>query len=381
MIEALYIHWPFCPYRCIYCPFVACEGHEKLMDSYAHALVQEIDSFSRKTPIESNIKTIYFGGGTPSTISDKHLLDISDILRMRFFCEHVVETTIEINPGTVRAQQISAWKDVGINRLSIGVQSDQDHILHLLGRKQQLDDVVKLFDMTRGVFDNISVDMMLGLPGVTVEQWKAFVEKVISWPITHVSLYFLTVHEQTKLWYLIEQGAFVLPDENSVIEMYHWTCDRLATAGLFQYEVSNFAREGYASKHNQAYWDRKQYKGFGVSASSFDGVRRCQNDNNLTRYMKLCHEGSDPVTFEEVLTEEQQWLEVLMLGLRRTSGISFHEICKGLTEQENKKFIEIQQQLKSHCLVDVRDGVMRITRQGLPVENEILARLATIKNV
>ncbi len=204
-VESLYIHWPFCPYKCHFCPFVALAGHDAFMERYHKALSAEIERYAREHKSSQPLQTLFFGGGTPSTYPPHLLLDMFGTLNNVFTFASDAEISLEVNPGTVTQEKIETWKHVGINRLSIGVQSLNDGVLKRLNRHQSLADVISLFEMATPLFDNISVDMILGLPDVSVQEWKDSLLKIVQWPIKHLSLLFLTVHEDTPLYFGVKK--------------------------------------------------------------------------------------------------------------------------------------------------------------------------------
>ncbi|MBA3954123.1 radical SAM family heme chaperone HemW [Candidatus Dependentiae bacterium] len=378
-VQSLYIHWPFCPYKCYYCPFVALAGHDHFMERYHEVLGKEITDFAQQQTQKAVINTLFFGGGTPSTYPLDLLLDMRAILNKNFTIAPDAEITFEVNPGTVTLEKLAVWKEVGINRLSIGVQSLNNEVLKKLNRHQNADDVRFLLDNAPQIIENLSVDVILGLPGVDEAEWKELINALVTWPIKHVSMYFLTVHEDTPLYFGIKQNKFILPCEDSVIDLYYWTVERLAQAGIYQYEVSNFARPGYQSRHNTVYWQRKIYKGFGMGACSFDGNARLQNEKNLLKYLEGV-EKQQPITcFYEQLTEKQAWLETLMLGLRQASGISVKHVMEHLSpEQQQEMRTTFTLLSEQQLLAPSDDEHIRLTTRGLAVVNEITLKLSEI---
>jgi len=374
--EYLYIHWPFCPYKCTFCPFVAFAGVDHYMLQYHEALCRELQFFKEHNNTKSAIKTIFIGGGTPSTYPDKLLLDMSATIRDVFTLAPDLEFSIEVNPGTVRLEQFAIWKEAGINRLSIGVQSLNDKALHKLNRHQSASDVYFLLEQASKQFDNISVDIIIGLPGVSKSDWSQMIDKLVDWPIKHVSMYFLTIHENTMLYRGVIEGKVQLPLDDDVVDLYYWTVDRLKKAGFEQYEVSNFAKSGFASKHNQAYWDRVPYRGFGVGACSFDGSKRYQNDKNLLKYLKNTSDSCEATVFCEQLDFKQAWLEQLMLGMRRSRGIVIDDLLKFLNKQQVAHFNHQLDLLVQAQFLRVADGCLYLTPKGLSVENEIVVKLS-----
>ena len=283
--RSLYIHWPFCPYKCHFCPFVAIAGQDQFMERYHKALIKEIGAFAEQYPSKLALDTIFFGGGTPSTYPDHLLLDTFGTLKNMFIFDERSEVSVEVNPGTVRSEQLHLWKSLGINRLSIGVQGLKDSVLNSLNRKQSQKDVFWVLDQASLLFDNISVDLILGLPGVSADEWKELLAQAVTWPIKHVSIYFLTVHEETPLYFRVKKNEIALHTDEHMVELYQWTVAFLADHGFDQYEISNFAKNGFQSRHNTVYWERKPYKGVGLGACSFDGESRFQNQKNLMKYM------------------------------------------------------------------------------------------------
>ncbi len=345
------------------------------MERYYHALIAEIGLFADKNK-GCSLSTLYIGGGTPSTWPDNLLLDTSGKIISVFCTERLQEVTIEVNPGTVRREQLVLWRRCGINRLSIGVQYADPEVLALLNRFQSPQEVQELLFSASAEFDNISVDLMLGLPGVTDVCWKRFINEVVTWPITHISLYCLMVHEHTPFFYKVERGEISLPDEELVADLYCWSIEFLAMHGFMQYEVSNFARQGYESQHNTVYWDRKPYKGFGLGACSFDGDRRFMNEQNLLQYIQMLEQGKNPTMFFEQLSKDDVRLEKIMLGLRRSVGIRYELVTEGLSSDKRSEIESKVQQLCASGLLQILDGVVKLTHAGFVVEQELIAELA-----
>jgi len=346
------------------------------MVRYQQALCKEIVQFASKMQNQQKINTIFIGGGTPSTCPGEQILDMFGKLRSVFTLNREAEVTIEVNPGTVAENQLYLWKKLGINRLSIGVQSLNDFVLKNLGRLQSRKDVFSLLDCAQKLFDNISVDLILGLPGILDDEWKKLLKTIVDWPIKHISIYFLTVHKDTKLYFNIKSKKVALPNEDRLVDLYRWSVDFLSKNGFEQYEISNFAKSGYESKHNETYWERKPYKGFGLGACSFDGAKRFQNQKNLMDYLQGIEQGQSIEILEEELTEEQVRLEKLMLGLRRSKGIAYSELFQGLSQLQKNKIEKNLELLKAQKLIFQKDGNLFLTLSGLAVENEIVVMLS-----
>ncbi|KKR96447.1 MAG: Coproporphyrinogen III oxidase [candidate division TM6 bacterium GW2011_GWE2_41_16] len=374
MPTSLYIHWPFCPYRCSFCPFVALAGQDQFMQPYHDALCTEIASKSTQEKIES----IFIGGGTPSTYPPKLLLDMFGILNMSYQKSPECEITIEVNPGTLTAEHVSAWKQVGINRISLGVQSLSDTTLLLLNRHHTRADVERALELLAGSFSSVSIDLMIGLPGSTMQQWKETLRTVVTWPIQHLSIYFLTLHNKTPFVYQLKSGvdkALRPTSQGMNISMYRWAADFLATVGFERYEVSNFAKKGYQSSHNKAYWDRKRYYGFGLGACSFDGQVRTRNHANLSCYFDAITSGKEPIEFSEQLTLLQHVSERIMLSLRQAHGVDLQSIFVEVSPQSVLMLTDLATQLCRSGLALMQDERLVLTSRGYALEHEISVRL------
>lgn len=374
--RSLYIHWPFCPYRCHYCPFVALASHDPFMERYHAALTKEIKNFGAQYQHKLPLDTIYFGGGTPSTYPDHLLLDMFGILKEYFIFDENTEITLEVNPGTVRFEQLALWKGLGINRISIGVQSLNDSVLHKLNRLQKATDVYSLLEKAPDYFDNISVDVILGLPGVNKIEWEELLAKIVTWKITHLSMYILEIHDSTPLYFNVKSKKVTLPCDDEVVNTYHWSRDFLANHGFTQYEVSSFARNGKMSRHNTTYWERKPYRGFGLGACSFDGHTRLQNEKNLTKYLESIENDTYQPIFSETITQDQVYAEKIMLGLRRMEGVCWKDISQHLSDEQKEKLIETITAFQEKKLITEKNGILQLTPAGLVVENEIITRLS-----
>ncbi|HSC25047.1 MAG TPA: radical SAM family heme chaperone HemW [Candidatus Babeliales bacterium] len=374
--RSLYIHWPFCPYRCHYCPFVALASHDPFMERYHNALTKEIQEFGSNYANRLPLNTIYFGGGTPSTYPDHLLRDMFATLNQFFIFDENTEITFEVNPGTVRFEQLSLWKELGINRISIGVQSLNDSVLHKLNRLQKATDVYSLLDKAPSYFDNISVDVILGLPGISMIEWKELLAKIVTWNITHISMYILEVHDSTPLFFNVSSKKVILPCDDEVVDAYYWSREFLINHNFNQYEISSFAKTKKESRHNSMYWERLPYRGFGLGACSFDGTSRLQNEKNLIKYLESIEQNKYKPVFTEIITKDQIYVEKIMLGLRRTKGVCWEEISNNLTVVQKKELKTIINTLQKEKLIIENNGRLQLTPAGLVIENEIITRLA-----
>lgn len=380
--RSLYIHWPFCPYKCSFCPFVAFSGRDSLMDSYHDSLKNELIFKANEYAEKRVLDTVYFGGGTPSTYPEKKILDMFDTIRDVCILKNDAEITLEVNPGTVNKSKIETWKQVGINRLSIGVQSLDDKILANLNRDQKCKDVYELLDQAVDNFSSVSVDLIVGLPGVDFASWQKTLQTLIKWNINHISMYFLTVHQGTPLYSGLKSGKFTLPGDE-VVDHYNWACEYLKQNGFMQYEVSSFAKKNHIAKHNSMYWQRKPFLGVGVGAFSFDGHKRMQNCKSLLKYLDSfasIEEISviDSLEFTETLNDKQILLEKIMLGVRCFKGAEINEVTEFLTDFSKDKFYEFIDECISNELLKKDQNKIFFTSNGAAVENEILERFARI---
>ncbi len=376
--KSLYIHWPFCANKCYYCDFVSFEQHENFYDLYHKALCNEIITFAKSRPQNEFhiIETIFFGGGTPSLYPQHLLQSLFTLLRDNFTIAPQAEITIEANPADINEENLTHWKMLGINRLSMGIQILNDDVLFKLNRRQRVVDAERAIKNAPLLFQNISVDLILGLPGTTESCWFDTLQKIVNWPITHVSLYFLTIHEKTPLFFKIIQGNFSTWPEERFIDCYEKSIEYLATNGFYQYEISNFSRQGFQSAHNLTYWNRLSYRGFGVSSASFDGLCRFYNDKNLEGYLSSAHSGQ-PSAFlsSERLTQGQVLMEMLMLGLRQSKGVDLRGVVYFLKDEQQKRFYQTVHMLKEQAFLTEHEGVIRLTTKGMILENEVILKL------
>ncbi len=351
------------------------EGHNKFQEQYHQALIKEIQLFVANNP-RSTISTIFLGGGTPSLYPLQLLKELFSKLHKCFDCSQLEEVTIESNPTDITQEKLETWRELGINRLSVGVQVLDDVVMKNLNRQQTTQDVLNAIKIAPKYFDNISVDLILGLPGVTQQAWENTINHLLLWPIKHISMYFLTVQEKTPLYFNLQKRKLSLDSEKLTLERFEKTIATFEKHGLKQYETSNYAQQGFESKHNQAYWSKKPYKGFGLGASSFDGNTRMVNEKNLSRYLKNAHNNSFEQMWEtENLTQEQKKIETFMLGLRQTKGMDLHDMVYLVSEDQKPRFFKNLHDLKSNFLIQEWDGKISLTRKGMLLENEVIIKL------
>ncbi len=375
-VTSLYIHWPFCPYKCSFCPFVAFSKFDRFMSDYQKSLLVEMYQFASESKIKNKLKTIYIGGGTPSTWPDELLIEMFETLSSLFCLDGIQEITIEANPGTVRQEQLNLWKKLGITRISVGVQSLNDDVLHKLTRYQKASDVRNFMMWAGGKFHSLSIDLILGLPEISDDEWKRQLEEIVTWPIQHISVYFLSIHEGTALYFNVKRDKVLLPTDDSTVDLYHWTIEFLKMHGFIQYEISSFSKIGYESKHNRAYWSRAYYKGFGVGAWSFDGESRFQNEKKLLTYIESQNNKETCLAYKETLTPENVRFEKIMLGLRSLEGFLIKDALEGLSDIKRTEFFEKVAMLNNQGFIRQVGDKIYLTTKALAIENEVAVALA-----
>lgn len=319
----IYLHIPFCKSRCKYCDFFSTTHMEK-REQYVEALLCEWQD--RKNELHEPIRTLYIGGGTPSTLDIAALRKLLHHTTQSYTILHNPEITLEVNPGDVTLEKAQAWRAMGINRLSMGVQSFNDALLQLVGRRHTAQEARKAVAIAQAAgFDNISIDLMYALPSQTMVQWQNDVEEALQLGVQHISSYGLIYEEGTALTTLLEHGQIEAVDEDTEMQMYDYLVERLTANGYVHYEVSNFALPGRESKHNSSYWNDTPYLGLGAGAHSYDGQTRSWNISNLDQYIEqaLSHRLQPE---KEELTAEARHMERVMLGLRTNQGVAVEDI-------------------------------------------------------
>ncbi len=355
----IYIHIPFCYSRCSYCAFFSTTMLE-MRSLYVDALLKEYAMRQDYLPKGKKIRTIYLGGGTPSQLSNKDLARLLHVLPV----DEAEEVTIEANPSDMTEAKLKAWREMGINRLSIGIQSFDEGMLAWLNRRHGSKQALKVVKLAQDLgYDNISIDLMYALPYQTMDKWKADIETAIGLGVQHISTYCLSYEPGTPLYNLREKGLARETDEELANEMYAYLCERLKQAGYVHYEVSNFALPGFESKHNSRYWDGTPYLGLGAGAHSYDGTSRQWNIDNLKKYLRDIMNGKVPFKREK-LTATQQYNEQVMLGLRTSRGI-----------EATDELLQKAQPYLATGKLRVEDGKIIATLDGINILNTIITDL------
>lgn len=364
---ALYIHIPFCKQKCLYCDFASYSGAEKYMMEYIKALVLEIKKLGDK-----KIKTIFIGGGTPTYLSLEALKILKQYI-LELNLDDELEFTVEGNPGTFTRTKLQMFRAMGVNRLSIGLQSWQNKHLKTLGRIHKVEDFIKSFSMAREVgFDNINVDLMFGLPSQTFSDWQETLENVVELTPEHFSCYSLIIEEGTKFFEFEKNGKLNLPDEDTERKMYEYTIDFLNKKGYSQYEISNFSLNGKQCRHNLVYWNLEEYIGCGAAAHSYYGKIRYQNVESIEEYINLIKNNSSAVESKHTNSLEDEIEEFMFMGLRKTEGISIEKFNKKFKKSINEVYGDIIQKYKKENLLIEKDGRIFLSNRGLQISNSIM---------
>ena len=373
----LYIHIPFCRSKCAYCDFYSLSGREARMDDYQRALLAHLAE-SAPSAASYTVDTVYFGGGTPSFYGDARLIELLKCIKKKYNVDKNAEITLEANPDSVDLKMLKRLRKAGFNRISLGVQSADDAQLSSLGRPHSFEQARQAVDAARKAkFQNLSLDLIYGLPGQTPESWQNTVEQVLALEPDHISAYGLKVEEGTPLWQRVENGE-VLPDDDAQADCYLWTVERLEQAGYGQYEISNFAKPGMLSRHNCRYWMTQPYMGFGPGAHSDFGARRYSFVRNLEGYIKGVLEGGSIVDEDDPIPLSERSGEYLMLRLRTAHGIEEWEYRR----EYRMNFAPIEQKLlefERQGLACRSDRRWRLTPKGFLLSNAIIGTLLELQ--
>lgn len=338
-MAGLYIHIPFCESKCIYCDFYSMANNNHLIDKYIDALL--VEAVERKNELNSeSLTTVYLGGGTPSLLSSTQLSKLVNGFKKVFDFSAVEEFTIEVNPDDVTPEYIQQAKSLGINRVSMGVQSFSDEDLRFINRRHTAKQATNAIHIIKEAgIDNISIDLIYGIPGQNIEIWKNNVDTAISLSVQHISAYTLMYEEGTRLSVMRSLGKVTEVDDDVVAAMYDYLVAQLKSNGYTHYEISNFALPGFHSRHNSSYWNLTPYLGLGVAAHSFDGTVRRYNPSNLKMYLDALAEGKLCVEVEKI-TKAERYDEYVMLRLRTADGIDADELMHRFGEEYYQFFIE-----------------------------------------
>jgi len=372
----IYIHIPFCISKCPYCSFTSFTPEKIPEKEYINAILKEIETRCRETDIP-DIGTVYFGGGTPSLISPGGISAILSAIAENFKLTNP-ETTIEVNPGTVDLEKLKGYRNAGITRLSIGVQSFNDRLLVNLGRSHSRKDALNTLESAgKAGFDNTGIDLIHSIEGESLQDWEDDLKEAVSLHPEHISAYNLTIEEGTPFHHSQEKGLLYLPQEEEQTEMLLTTIEILCSAGYEHYEVSNYAMPGFRSQHNQIYWNGGDYLGIGVSAHSYIrkgwGIRRA-NSSNLTEYLNLINNKGTAVVDEEILSKEKAMGEAVFLGLRMMEGIVLNDFESRFGTGIETAFTNAVEELRTEGFLIYDKDNLKLTRKGLLFYNDVAIR-------
>ena len=364
----LYVHIPFCVRKCQYCDFLSGPSDEETKDRYIEALLKEIRAAEHTEDYE--IVSVFIGGGTPSALEAEAIASIMSTLQEQFFFCEDAEVTIEANPGTVDLEKLTIYRNVGINRLSLGLQSTDAEELKLLGRIHSYEEFLKSYEWAREAgFSNINIDLMFAIPGQTGEAWRQHLYQVAELNPEHISAYSLIIEEGTPF---AEQNLD-LPDEDTEYQMYEDTAEILERYGYRQYEISNYAKQGYMCRHNAGYWQRREYLGFGLGASSLYRGMRFSNTRRMQEYLKESRNPDQIRKDVTVLSRNERIEEFMFLGLRMTEGISEKKFEENFDVRLMDVYGDILQKYEETGFMEHIETKWRLTRKGIHVSNHILA--------
>ena len=372
MAESAYIHIPFCAHKCDFCDFAAFSGLDDLSEQYTQTVINEIEGRLSAQPNDSKLRTVFFGGGTPGYVDPKQLGAIIHSLEQHTGLDADAELCLETTPQTITIEKCKQWQDFGIKRISIGIESLNDDELNALSRGHTRDQALAGFETARaGGFENIALDLMYGLPEQTVESWMQTLDDLLALQPEHVSAYGLTIAENSPLLMRYPRESSSYPDEDAFVELYDALVEKCTAAGLPQYEIANFAKPGFESKHNLTYWQNKEYLAFGVSAHRYYQGTRSSNFRSLKRYMRefLQDETS------EIIDSPTRLKEAIFLGLRLRKGINLKNLAidfgVDLTVSRSSELAK----LSDGGFVEIEGDNLRLTQRGVLVSNSVLSEL------
>ena len=371
----IYIHIPFCGTRCHYCNFATGGYEEALAARYVAALGIEIEREVELHPgMTRRVGTVYFGGGTPTTLRADQLGFLIDTCRRRFEIADDAEITVEANPGTVSVDYLRHLRSLGVNRLSFGVQSFDDRELAMIGRTHSGKEAREAFEMARAAgFANLSLDLIAGLPEQDLVTWRRNLDGLFALAPEHLSVYLLELYRDAPLQHRIERGELQAIDDEKTVTMYYELVDKAGQYGYDQYEISNWARPGFESRHNLKYWTGAPYWAFGISAAGYDGESRWSNTRNINRYLELTESGASPVAEESRLTDEERQSESIFLRLRLREGVDLRAHAAKFGVEISTRYREEIDRLREAGLIEMDESTMRISRAGKVLANEVFA--------
>ncbi len=379
-MTALFVFIPYCPSICTYCDFNVYARRAEEFDAYVHAVAREVEQTAQAIDSPRVAKSLALGGGTPSILSVAQIEKIVRVIRAHWEFADKAEWTLEANPGTVDLEKLRALRDMGFNRLSLGVQTFDDARLRQFNRAHTVAQSYEAFELARRAgLQNINLDLIYGLPNQTLDDWRDTLQRALAFESEHLSLYGLQVEDRTVLKKQIELGRIPQPDSDLAAQMYEHAVETLGAAGLTHYEISNFAKRGYASEHNKTYWLNEPYLGFGAGAhSSCQDMRgeqiRYENIRSPREYIQRLEIGDSIVAAREKISRAMQMAETIFLGLRLAEGVTWARFAARFGEDARAVYREPIEWLSPRGVLLVDDERMRLTEQGMLLSNQILWR-------
>ncbi|MDQ1144979.1 putative oxygen-independent coproporphyrinogen III oxidase [Bacillus sp. SORGH_AS 510] len=371
MINAAYLHIPFCEHICHYCDFNKVFLKGQPVEDYLKALDQEMKMTLEKHPTNV-LDTIFVGGGTPTSLNEQQLYSFCESINTNLPKSDTVEFSFEANPGDLSIEKLQILKDAGVNRISLGVQTFNEELLKRIGRVHRAKDVYQTIENAKKVgFNNISIDLIFSLPSQTVGDFKESLTEAFSLDIQHYSAYSLIIEPKTVFYNLLKKGKLPTPGEDIEAKMYEILMDEMEKHGYSQYEISNFSKPGYESKHNLTYWNNEYYYGFGAGAHCYvDGHRR-SNSGPLKKYMDQINSGNLPILDDHKVTKAEQMEEEMFLGLRKTKGVSISHFIEKYNQDPLQIFKKEIDDLAGKQWIEVKNDNIFLTKTGRFLGNEV----------
>ena len=369
--SGVYLHIPFCASRCHYCNFATGGYEENLAQKYVDALCVEIQQATVSEAMRE-IDTIYFGGGTPSTLTIQQFQDILNQCKSRFALDPKIEITAEANPGSLTTEYLSQLHSIGINRLSIGVQSFLDRELEMIGRGHVADDARSAVKMARQAgFKNLSLDLIAGLPEQSIETWRNNINSAMELEPEHLSVYLLELYQDAPLMHRIKRGELQAIDDELTVQMYYELVDAAEQNGYVQYELSNWAKPGFESRHNLKYWNGALYHAFGMSAAGYNGNARWSNIRNINHYIERIEKSESVIAENIELSLEDHQSEEIFLRLRLKDGVNLAHYSEAFGIDIKSKYETEIERLLDAGVLEFSGDSMRISRRGKVLANEV----------
>lgn len=369
----IYIHIPFCKQKCNYCDFYSINWNDESEDKYIEAILKEIRSYKDKLNGDYTADTVFFGGGTPTIVKPENLSKIIEALSEVVEIDKHSEISMEANPNTLTSEKLKKYKEIGINRLSIGIQSLNNEILKKIGRIHNSLEALEAIDRAKNIgFENINADIMFNIPGQDLKDIEGTLSKTIERGVKHISFYSLKLEKGTPMYVMEKNNKIIMPDEEYERAMYYTGRNIMEKNNLYQYEISNFADKGFECRHNLKYWNQEEYIGFGPSAHSFLNNTRYSNPSDLKVYCEYGRTRSFERIIQEELNNDDMMFEYIMLRLRLTEGLNMRDFNKKFSADFREMYrMQINYLIKNR-LLEIDDDYIRLTKKGMDISNYVI---------